>query len=364
MAPFPATVHPYPSAKPDASTTYAYEYSPSPSPARNALIFIGGLGDGPHGVPYLRAIHSKLVATEGLDFTVFEIRLTSAYSAFGYGSLARDVADIAALVRYLRETLGKDKIVLMGHSTGCQDCMEYADYEKYGNPRVDGYILQGPVSDREALGMTTDKEELGRSVAYAEELVKSGKGEEVVPREMLPDGWREAPVSAYRWWSLAGVGGDDDYFSSDLPDERVAAIWGRIEQPVLIVPSGAEEYTPASIDVAKLVNRWKSFCKPQVASELSGLIPGANHRVDNDEGQKWLAGRVSAKKAWRGCGSHIPTVFANVPEDQWCTCEPKTEVNGKKYPPMAKLNVGLPSWMTSWMGGGSSNKTSEDTAQK
>ncbi|KAK0711253.1 hypothetical protein B0H67DRAFT_455999, partial [Lasiosphaeris hirsuta] len=42
-----------------------------------------------------------------------------------------------------------------------------------------------------------------------------------------------------------------------------------------------------------------------------------------------------SKKAWRGCGSHIPAVFNNVPEDQWCTCDPKVEVDGKSYPPQA-----------------------------
>lgn len=87
--------------------------------------------------------------------------------------------------------------------------------------------------------------------------------------------------------------GDDDYFSSDLADDKVAAIWGKLGQPVLIVPSGDEEYVPALIDVRGLVHRWKTFCKPGIASDLSGLIPGANHRVDNEEGQAWLAERVS-----------------------------------------------------------------------
>ncbi|EGS20622.1 uncharacterized protein CTHT_0024560 [Thermochaetoides thermophila DSM 1495] len=40
-----------------------------------------------------------------------------------------------------------------------------------------------------------------------------------------------------------------------------------------------------------------------------------------------------SKTTWRGCGGHIANVFANVAEDQWCTCEPKVEVNGKQYPP-------------------------------
>ncbi|KAK4137847.1 hypothetical protein BT67DRAFT_123417 [Trichocladium antarcticum] len=42
------------------------------------------------------------------------------------------------------------------------------------------------------------------------------------------------------------------------------------------------------------------------------------------------------KKTWRGCGSHIASVFTDVPEKEWCTCEPKVEVDGKEYPPQLK----------------------------
>ncbi len=86
--------------------------------------------------------------------------------------------------------------------------------------------------------------------------------------------------------------GDDDYFSSDLPDDRLSLFWGRLQQPVLIVASGDDEYAPAEVDVAGLVDRWKTFCKPGIASELSRLIPGANHRVDEPEAQRWLADHV------------------------------------------------------------------------
>ncbi|KAK0623324.1 hypothetical protein B0T14DRAFT_564699 [Immersiella caudata] len=71
-----------------------------------------------------------------------------------------------------------------------------------------------------------------------------------------------------------------------------------------------------------------------------------------------------SKQSWRGCGSHVQSVFSGVPEDKWCTCEPKVDINGKKYPPAAKMNIGLPSWMTSWMGGGNNNATGDNSAQK
>lgn len=126
-SPFPVIVHPYPSPLPQS---YAYELShpptsPSQPPPRNAIVFIGGLGDGPHTVPYVRAVARALAgdgAGVGGTYSVFEARLSSSFDGYGYatGGLAGDVAEVGALVRYLRGTLGKGRIVLMGHSTGCQ----------------------------------------------------------------------------------------------------------------------------------------------------------------------------------------------------------------------------------------------------
>lgn len=112
-APFTVTVHPYASKVKHAC---AYELG---SPAKNALVFIGGLTDGPHTVPYIRTVAAKIEAADDIDYSVFEIRIHSSFDGFGWGSLAQDVEDISAVVKYLR-SIGKEKIVLMGHSTGCQ----------------------------------------------------------------------------------------------------------------------------------------------------------------------------------------------------------------------------------------------------
>lgn len=52
-----------------------------------------------------------------LNYSLWEFRMRSSFSGFGYSSLANDVEDVAALVQYLRK-IGKEKIVLMGVSTG------------------------------------------------------------------------------------------------------------------------------------------------------------------------------------------------------------------------------------------------------
>ncbi|EAQ91032.1 hypothetical protein CHGG_02967 [Chaetomium globosum CBS 148.51] len=318
---YPVQVHHYPSATNPNRLVQTYEHLPSPNSPnqtqpQNALIFIGGLGDGPHTIPYPRHLAAHLLTTPALPdtdrYAVFEARLSSAFAGFGTASLAQDARELAGLVRYLRGGCGSSgsgggggggrgmrRVVLMGHSTGCQDCLAYAGALRDGGEgwegvEVDGLILQGPVSDREAIGDGGRmRGKVKASLEVAGRLVREGKGDVVMDREVMPKGWRDGPVTAYRWASLAGVGGDDDYFSSDLPDSKLAEIWGKLEQPVLIVPSEKDEWVPAEIDVMGLVKKWKSFCRPGIASELSGLIPGANHRVDNDAGQEWLADRVA-----------------------------------------------------------------------
>ncbi|KAL2164422.1 hypothetical protein VTH06DRAFT_3638 [Thermothelomyces fergusii] len=324
-APYPVRVHHYlpsssssssSSSEPRAVQTYEHIVScpPSPSssspppptttphqaPRKNALVFVGGLGDGPHTIPYVRRLAEHLAGA----YAVFEARLASAFSGFGHASLAQDARELADLVRYLRRGLGAARVVLMGHSTGCQDCLEYVvrgpgagggeeEDDDDNETRVDALVLQGPVSDREAVGLSEDPAEVRRSLDVAEEMVRQGRGADVVQREAMPRGWRAIPVTAYRWASLVGVGGDDDYFSSDLPDSKLEHIWGSLKQPVLIVPSEKDEWVSPEADVAGLVDKWKSFCRPGTASDLGGLIPGANHRVDNEAGQQWLVDRVA-----------------------------------------------------------------------
>ena len=111
--PFPTIVHPFPSP---TQGSCAYELG---TPSANALVFIGGLGDGPHTIPYIRTVARELEKATELSYSVFEIRMSSSFTGYGFTSLADDVADLSALVKYLRG-LDKKKVVLLGHSTGCQ----------------------------------------------------------------------------------------------------------------------------------------------------------------------------------------------------------------------------------------------------
>jgi hypothetical protein len=109
--PFPVIVHPFTSPTPGSC---AYERGSS---SRNALVYIGGLTSGPHSSSCLEPLIQSLLHDHKLSYSFWEFRMRSSYTGFGYSSLAYDVADLSALVAYLR-SLGKEKVVLLGSSTG------------------------------------------------------------------------------------------------------------------------------------------------------------------------------------------------------------------------------------------------------
>lgn len=68
--------------------------------------------------------------------------------------------------------------MLLGHSTGCQDVMEYLTgigHEK--RPAIDGAIIQAPASDREAIVKDMDPELYQSSCKAAKKMVEEGHGD-------------------------------------------------------------------------------------------------------------------------------------------------------------------------------------------
>jgi pimeloyl-ACP methyl ester carboxylesterase len=227
MAPFPVLVHPY-----DDNSAVAYEHiftpsssSSSPPPPANAIIFIAGLGEGPHDISFVRPVAERIASVVGSSppggWSVFECRLRSSFGGYAFASLRDDAEDLAELVRYLKG-IGRKKIVLMGHSTGSQvsvdlsfniqrlthtpppppqDCAEYASLSRDPPlPPVDGYILQGSVSDREGHPPVD-----AASLAKADELIAAGRANDPMPMDAIQPMFRQ-PISAYRFRSLLVVG--------------------------------------------------------------------------------------------------------------------------------------------------------------
>lgn len=176
MAPFSVTVHPLDT--PDALCAYEHTTSTDTAP-ENAIVFLGGLGDGPHTIPYVRTL-ALYLEKHVPSYSVFELRMRSSFTAFGYSSLDDDVDDIALLLAYLRSKLGRKKVVLIGHSTGCQVSL----WRSRKPPRSLGHAIHrllggrkaGPGSVFVAFGACTmlTELELGRTASSTQAGISQG----------------------------------------------------------------------------------------------------------------------------------------------------------------------------------------------
>ncbi|KAI9714070.1 MAG: hypothetical protein M1812_006517 [Candelaria pacifica] len=279
----PGVLHQY------AERLVAFEHTPSSSSGtanlQNTLIFIAGLSDGLLTVPYARVLAQSLPPT----FSLSEILLSSAYTGWGTSSVSKDAAEIAQCVAYFKKLRPDGKVVLMGHSTGCQDIMEYlVGQGAKERPPIDGAIVQAPVSDREAMAFLMDPEVSRRSAELAKKLVAEGKGEEIIPSDVTGDIFG-APCCARRWLSLASPDhdGDEDYYSSDLPLGRLQSTFGKIPKssPLCILYSGKDQFVSEGLNKKELVEKWTAIVHDGgglVDEKNSGIVEGASHNLMGD----------------------------------------------------------------------------------
>ncbi|KAI5969628.1 hypothetical protein CANMA_001291 [Candida margitis] len=273
----------------------AFEFTPSSKQTTpNIILFIGGLGNGLLNVPYLPALAeatTKFKSQDGESWNLVQVLLSSAYSGFGTSSLERDSNQIKKAVQYFRsETGGKRrKIVLMGHSTGCQNSLHYlVNVNNRGDlpdsAQIQGAILQASVSDSEAFSNDLKKEELGALLKEVyDDYISQGKESHILPEKFRKLVFN-TPVTAYRFYSLTSKRGDDDFFSSYLTDDDFKKTFGRITVPLLVLYSGSDQFVPSSVNKAELVSRFQRSTPSEYWNSNSKIIEGATH--DLGEGSR------------------------------------------------------------------------------
>ena len=260
----------------------AFEHRQTGTAPLNTIIFIGGLSDGLLTVPYT----SPLAEALPNFFSLVEIVLSSSYSGWGTLSINDDVREIAQCVAYFRNLRPDGKVVLLGHSTGCQDVLHYliADGER---PKIEGGILQSPVSDREGLTEFLSPAEYESSVKLARKYIDDNRGRDVLP-ERVTGSLFSSPVSANRWMSLASPGpdhvGEDDYFSSDFDDDRIKRTFGKAGAKgtrLSLLYGRNDQYVPDAVDKDGLLHKWIRHIQEGggMVDESAGIIDGATHTL-------------------------------------------------------------------------------------
>jgi pimeloyl-ACP methyl ester carboxylesterase len=236
-----------------------------------------------------------------------EPSLSTARLGFGVGSLDTDVSELSLLVGYIQSLRPHGKVVLAGHSTGCQDALHYVSAaltEKERKrttfspvptsngrrPRVDAIVLQAPVSDRIAMSISNVPESVtAEAQATAEQFVREKRGRDILPRK-LTAALGHAPVSANRWLSLTSPGpehgGLDDMFSYDLEEDKLVKTFGSVDHGVriLAVMSGKDEYVPESVDQGALCEWWKGVTRKGngIWDDDSGVLEGSIHDLSQE----------------------------------------------------------------------------------
>ncbi|CAN4112740.1 unnamed protein product [Withania somnifera] len=252
-----------------------FKYGPKPIQVafktgdyKQQVIFIGGLTDGFLATDYLEPL---AVALDKEKWSLVQFLLSSSYSGYGTSSLRRDAMELDLLISYLINKEESEGVVLLGHSTGCQDIVYYMCTNAACSRAVRAAILQAPVSDREykaTLPYTASMIDL------ASNMITEGRNFELMPREANPD----APITAFRYHSLCAYNGEDDLFSSDFSDDQLKQKLGHMSNtPCQVIFSMGDEYVPDYVDKKALVDR---LCRALGGAEKVEIEHG-NHSLSN-----------------------------------------------------------------------------------
>ncbi|OMO85378.1 hypothetical protein COLO4_21645 [Corchorus olitorius] len=235
---------------------------------KQQVIFIGGLTDGFLATDYLEPLATAL---DNEKWSLVQMLMSSSYSGYGTSSLQQDALEIDQLISYLINKENSEGVVLLGHSTGCQDIVHYMRTNAACSRAVRAAILQAPVSDREYKATLP---ETAAMIDLASSMIKEGRGSEFMPREAEPS----CPITAYRYNSLCAYMGDDDMFSSDLNDDQLKMRLGHMANtPCQVIFSMADEYVPEYVDKKALVER---LCRAMGGAEKVEIEHG-NHSLSN-----------------------------------------------------------------------------------
>ncbi|MCJ1282635.1 hypothetical protein MMC26_001960 [Xylographa opegraphella] len=282
---------------------YASNVTDNVSPTGvHTLLFVAGLSDGLYTVPFTIPLARSLPP----NWRFVQPLLSSSHAGWGTSSLDKDVQELVQCINYILTLRPSGKIVMIGHSTGCQDIMHYLlsplGKTEAPRPQLAGGILQAGVSDRESMVMLLPEELYNSSVRLAQSYVNEGRAKDVLPMSATGN-FMNVPISARRWLALASPppahDGEDDYFSSDLSYDRLKNTFGRIGSTgthIQFLFGERDQYVPRSVDKKRLVEKWERVIRSGggVVDNESGIVIGANHNLDNasEEVMQNLVGRV------------------------------------------------------------------------
>lgn len=252
-------------------------FESGPEDAESCIVVIGGLTDGFLSLPFV----PKLMEECGkIGWCCVQVHLSSSYSGFGIYTIQQDAEELSHLLEYLGGARGKKRVVLLGHSTGCQGVLWYLQHSYLPEHHVGAAILQGAVSDRDHLMATL--EGCKDILDWALREIAEGR-----PNSMHGSGlYGGIPMTAGRIRSMLDEDGDEEYFSVQTSIDRRKAKFAGIPIPTYIALCEDDEYVPNRVETyGSLIDSYKQ-CSDKV--KLLDIIPNADHGINNDTAQEYF----------------------------------------------------------------------------
>ncbi|KAJ4286532.1 hypothetical protein N0V90_013232 [Kalmusia sp. IMI 367209] len=271
-----------------------FEYTPRhpttpttlPPTPPNILLFIGGLNDNFSTPPYLSHLAQLFPRHKAQQWTLMHVQLSSAMKGYGTSDITQDIKEIGLAITYIRDVIRTGKptnVVLLGQSTGCQDTLHYVSAPTTNDvlrPKVQGAILQAPLSDRDFLMVSKVNKDPERKELFEKciQLIATVPEEEHATY-LLPLTWTKpllgrAPLCISRFLDMASPSSPDnprqeDFFSHDLHDSRLKETFGQVgarqllehakagRPSILVLISESDEVVSQPATAHDLLRRWE-----------------------------------------------------------------------------------------------------------
>ncbi|KAJ9656586.1 hypothetical protein H2198_004820 [Neophaeococcomyces mojaviensis] len=322
-------------------------FSQAPKQPSHILLFIGGLFDNfnlPHYVSDLSSLF-PISSTQHQPWRIMHVQLSSNGRSWGIFTIDRDIEEIAVAIDFIRTKLYTNRyvdIVLMGHSTGCQDIMRYLTApnpltsRSPKRPSVEGAILQAPVSDRDGVIRAIHDEDAPKArkaydaaMKIIDATAEKDRRDLILPMNLTKPLFGPAPINIERFLSLVSPESPDrpsieDFFSHDLKDEAFSRTFGAIRRTgvlqvcessrvkrldnndtggtssLLVLMSDSDEHVGPEVNQKELLERWRNALSKESGTHLDSLstiILNAIHDVGGDDWPSQEARLVKLRKA-------------------------------------------------------------------
>jgi len=260
--------------------------------SKQALIFIHGLGGSmfwPSLVYQLAGNNTSVLAfnNRGHD-EISSLRrvnkngkTTRILAGSAHEVFTDCVDDIQAAINFCKKQ-GFKKIILVGHSTGCQKAVYYLAKAK-NQKQIAKVILLCPISDY-ADAITFNKEKIKKVEKIARQLVKVGKKHQLLPSEIWPQ-----THDAQRFLSLFTFDSKEEIFCYATPSRRPTTLQ-KVVIPMFLVFGEKDEYLDRPLSE---VVKW-FMLKLEDKNVIIKTIKGASHgfakreRVVINDIRSWL----------------------------------------------------------------------------